>query len=122
LLAGLAVAGRKVLTSHKGRDRGVRLRDLDGDGCCELIVGNDKEQAVFSWSSPSPPAPLRRSGGEGGKKAPSPPAPPPQRGEGRKGGWTKLPFKLPEGTALVTADGKDSGLRFVDIDEDGHDD
>ena len=32
------------------------------------------------------------------------------------------PFALPEGTSLVTADGKDNGLRFVDVDEDGHDD
>jgi len=27
---------------------------------------------------------------------------------------------LPEGTALVDAKGRDAGLRFVDVDEDGH--
>lgn len=37
-------------------------------------------------------------------------------------GWQPLPFGLPEGTALVDAEGRDAGLRFVDIDEDGHDD
>src|SRR5262249_22082941 len=36
--------------------------------------------------------------------------------------WTKLPFTLPEGTALVNATSKDNGLRFVDLDEDGYDD
>lgn len=89
LLAGLEVKGRKFLTSIGGRDRGVRLRDLDGDGRCELIVSNDSEQAVFRWAN---------------------------------NGWKKLPFTLPEGTALVNAAGRDNGLRFVDIDEDGHED
>jgi putative membrane-bound dehydrogenase-like protein len=87
LLAGLEVEGRKLLTSEKGRDRGVRLRDLDGDGRCELIVSNDTEQAVFRWTEK---------------------------------GWKPLPFTLPKGTSIVNAAGQDNGLRFVDIDEDGH--
>jgi putative membrane-bound dehydrogenase-like protein len=91
LLAGLALEGRPILTSRAGRDRGVRLRDLDKDGRCELIVGNEQQQAIFTWSPE--------------KKA-----------------WEKLPFTLPPGTSLVNAAGKDNGLRFVDIDEDGHDD
>ncbi len=89
LLAGLEVEGRKIFTREKGQDRGVRLRDLEGDGCCELIVSNDREQAIFRWE---------------------------------KNIWKKLPFTLPEGMALVNAAGQDNGLRFVDIDEDGHDD
>jgi putative membrane-bound dehydrogenase-like protein len=50
LLAGLGVEGRKILTQEKGRDRGVRLRDLDRDGRCELIVSNESEQAIFGWT------------------------------------------------------------------------
>jgi putative membrane-bound dehydrogenase-like protein len=88
LLAGLELDGRPVQTARAGADRGVRLRDLDGDGACELVVGNDREQGVFAWSA--------------GKKR-----------------WAKLPFTLPAGTAIVDAKGRDRGLRFVDVDEDG---
>lgn len=38
------------------------------------------------------------------------------------GGWSRLPFGLPAGTAVVDSAGRDAGLRLVDIDEDGHDD
>jgi len=31
-------------------DRGVRFRDLDGDGRCELLVGNETQNAIFRWS------------------------------------------------------------------------
>lgn len=30
--------------------RGVRLRDFDRDGRCELLVSNDKQNALFAWS------------------------------------------------------------------------
>ncbi len=36
--------------------------------------------------------------------------------------WKKLAFALPAGTAITTEKGADAGLRFVDLDEDGHDD
>ncbi len=91
-VADARVGGGKaspVALAAGGRDRGVRLRDLDGDGICELIVGNERENAVYAFS------------GDGG-------------------GWRKLPFKLPEGTRIVDAQGRDAGLRFADIDEDGH--
>jgi putative membrane-bound dehydrogenase-like protein len=91
LLSGLAVEEQPIFTARGGRDQGVRLRDLDGDGRCELIVGNDRQQAVFAWSM-------------------------------EKKSWTRLPFALPAGTAIVDAKGRDHGLRFVDVDEDGHDD
>jgi putative membrane-bound dehydrogenase-like protein len=91
LLAGLELEGSKIVTGEKGRDRGVRLRDLNGDGRCELIVSNDKQQAIFRWSD-------------------------------QEHRWNKLPFALPEGVSIVNAEGKDNGLRFVDIDEDGFDD
>jgi putative membrane-bound dehydrogenase-like protein len=85
-LAGLEVDGKPVRTARDGKDAGVRLIDVDGDGVCELVIGNPQQNAVFAWT---------------GK------------------GWKKLPFELPSGTAIVDAAGRDAGLRFVDIDEDG---
>jgi hypothetical protein len=73
------------------RDRGFRLRDIDGDGISEAIVANEAQDEVFRWSD----------------------------GEKR---WSKLPFSLPEGARVVDAEGRDAGLRFVDLDEDGRDD
>jgi putative membrane-bound dehydrogenase-like protein len=49
-LASLKLADQPVYTAIKGRDRGVRLRDIDGDGICEMIVGNEAQQGVFSFS------------------------------------------------------------------------
>jgi VCBS repeat protein len=49
-LAGLELDG-PIHTSQGGRDRGVRLRDLDGDGISELIVGNPEQNGVFAWST-----------------------------------------------------------------------
>jgi len=85
-LKGLDARG-PICTSIGGRDRGVRLRDLDIDGICELIVGNEKEQGVFRWA---------------------------------EHGWQRCPFSLPDGTAIVDAQGRDAGLRFVDFDEEGY--
>ncbi|MFW6171976.1 MAG: FG-GAP-like repeat-containing protein [Planctomycetota bacterium] len=86
-LAGLEGIG----TVRQDRDQGVRLRDLDLDGVCELIVGNPRERHVFRWSGP-------------GK------------------GWQRTAFALPENTMIVDAQGGDAGLRFVDLDVDGHPD
>src|SRR5205823_799168 len=33
--------------------------------------------------------------------------------------WSKLPFRLPAGAALVDENGRDNGLRFLDLDSDG---
>ena len=41
LLAGL-IAGRSPPHEPAGQDCGVRLRDLDHDGVCELLVSNDQ--------------------------------------------------------------------------------
>ena len=90
LLAGLELEGKAIFTSRERRDTGVRLRDLDADGVCELIVSNPTQQAVF--------------------------------GPDARQGWKKLPFALPEGTTIADAEGRDAGLRFVDIDQDGYDD
>ncbi len=49
-LAGLDLDG-PILTVRDGQDQGVRLRDLDLDGICEVIVGNPRHSAVFRWSA-----------------------------------------------------------------------
>ncbi|MGV3756769.1 MAG: PVC-type heme-binding CxxCH protein, partial [Verrucomicrobiota bacterium] len=90
-LTGLQVEGEAVFTKQKGVDRGVRMRDVDRDGSCELIVGNPTQNAVFWWNE--------------GKKT-----------------WERRDFNLPPETAIVDAQGKDNGLRFVDINEDGFED
>jgi putative membrane-bound dehydrogenase-like protein len=51
LIAGLEIAGKPVFTGQVGEDYGVRLRDLDKDGCCELLVSNPFQQAIFAWSN-----------------------------------------------------------------------
>ena len=93
LLAGLELEGKPIFTatgdSVKGmRDRGVRFRDVDGDGRCELIVANESQNAVFAWS-------------ETEKR------------------WKPLPYSLPPNTSIVDAQGRDNGLRFVDVNNDG---
>ncbi len=90
LVTGLEVDGQEIVVSRAGVDHGLRLRDIDRDGVCELIVSNPRQQAIFKY----------------------------QPGHG----WTRLPFSLPPGTSIVDAQGRDVGLRFVDIDQDGYDD
>ncbi|HVY70594.1 MAG TPA: VCBS repeat-containing protein, partial [Verrucomicrobiae bacterium] len=50
LQAGLMLDGQPVATSDNGRDLGVRFRDVEKSGHDELIVSNDKQNAVFAWS------------------------------------------------------------------------
>ncbi|MDP6446522.1 MAG: FG-GAP-like repeat-containing protein, partial [Pirellulaceae bacterium] len=86
LLAGLEADGAAISTIRDGLDRGVRLRDLDNDGRCELLVSNDQQNIVFHWSG--------------------------QR-------WRRATYRLPPGMEVVDDRGRDAGLRFVDINEDG---
>lgn len=46
LLSGL----EEVSTEKLGIDGGVRLRDFDGDGVCELLVSNATKSAIHRWS------------------------------------------------------------------------
>ncbi len=46
MLRGLGQALKTVIDT---RDNGVRLRDTDNDGICEIIVGNPDTQAVLKW-------------------------------------------------------------------------
>lgn len=89
LLRGLNVAGQQVYTVTNRRDRGVRLRDVDNDGSCELIVSNSQQQAVFRWSAAA-------------------------------GAWERAPYALPKETLIVDDEGRDAGLRFVDVTGDGY--
>ncbi len=91
LLHGLNDRGNEILTSRDGIDQGVRMRDVDRDGCCELIAGGPTQQAVFRWDR------THRT-------------------------WRAMPFKLPAGTGIVDRQGRDAGVRFVDIDGDRRDD
>lgn len=49
LLAGLEIDNSPVFTAEQGVDRGVRLRDVDADGSCELLVANEAQSEVFAW-------------------------------------------------------------------------
>jgi hypothetical protein len=46
-LSKLTLNNQPVYTNRKDRDRGVRLRDLDGDNRCEMIVANSKQNAIY---------------------------------------------------------------------------
>ncbi|WP_406699828.1 PVC-type heme-binding CxxCH protein [Singulisphaera sp. Ch08] len=82
--------------------QGLRARDLNGDSRCEIILSNDANGLVLAWSAvDSQSSPLS--------------------GEG-KSAWKPLDFRLPPGAQVVDREGRDGGLRFVDVDEDGHDD
>ena len=89
MLAGLMLDGQPVMTSRMGVDQGVRLRDLNADGICEVIVSNPEQNAVFQWNAKTKQ-------------------------------WIKQAFGLPENALLVDAEGRDAGLRFVDVNEDGY--
>lgn len=91
LFNGLELDGQPVFTRREGLDQGVRFRDVDGDGRCELLVSNERQNAVFQWN-----ASARR--------------------------WQATGTALPPGGAIVNARGEDNGVRFVDVNEDGHDD
>ncbi|MDB6121703.1 MAG: putative rane-bound dehydrogenase [Pedosphaera sp.] len=85
---GLEIDGHAVLTMEKGHDRGVRLRDADKIGQCQLIVANVNQNAVFAWSA-------------------------------EEKSWKSAGLMWPKGVAFVDAEGRDLGLRFADINEDG---
>ncbi|HZI30943.1 MAG TPA: PVC-type heme-binding CxxCH protein, partial [Candidatus Binatia bacterium] len=91
LLNGLELDGVTIVTSVRGRDQGVRFRDVDNDGRCELIVSNEKQNAIFAWSDTAK-------------------------------SWKKLSYSLPVGSSIVDEQGRDNGLRFVDVNNDGYDD
>jgi len=50
-LLNLTAGGEGVLAAKERKDRGVRLREVDGDGLTDLIVNNEKQNAAFRWSA-----------------------------------------------------------------------
>lgn len=91
LLNGLELDGRPVATRIAGRDAGLRLRDVDGEGGCECLVAGGGLNAIFRWDD----------------------------GAGR---WRRHASAFPAGVSLVNAEGGDNGVRFADLNGDGHDD
>lgn len=39
-----------MLTVRDGVDQGARLRDVDGDGICEVLLSNPRANVIFRWS------------------------------------------------------------------------
>lgn len=87
---GLQLEEEPLITARDGLDLGVRLRDVDGDGLCEILVSNSADQTALAWDR-------------------------------EKRSWRPA-TPLPKDAQIVDRHGRDSGLRFVDLDEDGHDD
>ncbi len=90
-LRGLEIDGEPLLTARRGRDFGVRMRDIDGDGECEVLAASPRGSAVFRWDAVA-------------------------------ARWAPLPFGFPPGIPIVDGEGRDAGLRFVDLDDDGRED
>lgn len=91
LLEGLTLGDEAIDTVSAGVDNGVRLRDIDADGQCELLVANPGQHAIFAFDAASD-------------------------------SWKQTDRKLPAGVTIVDSQGRDAGLRFVDIDNDDRDD
>ena len=88
-IRGLELNNQTIQTSVNGQDNGIRLRDINNDGICEIIISNFKDQGVFAWNKAQ-------------KK------------------WIRLKFDLPKGVSIARKDGRDNGVRFVDINEDDY--
>ena len=102
LLRGLDHGGELIATANQGVDRGVRLRDIDHDGRCELLASNGTRNDVFRWA--------------------------PERGGWEKlpfalpAGARIVDGRAWNGGLRIETPGADAGLRFLDLDEDGRDD
>ena len=87
---------RKLFTEHPDRassgelggDQGMRFRDLDGDGVCEIVAANSMQRTVWGFDA----------GTEN---------------------WVARDWKLPEALVIANRAGRDEGVRFLDLNEDG---
>ena len=92
-------------TSWEGKDYGVRFRDLDGDGICELLVANHPKKVVFNDKKYQIGGQQAVCGWSAIEKK-----------------WSILVFGFPKDVYIVDRKGQDAGLRFADLNEDGHND
>jgi putative membrane-bound dehydrogenase-like protein len=103
LIHGIEIGGVRIGPKHGGTDFGMRLRDLDGDGHCELLVADNDVNAIFTFA-------VNRD-----SWVRLPFALP--EGVRIVDATTRI-----ENKDFVHEVGADAGLRFVDLDEDGRDD
>lgn len=80
----------------------MRFRDVTSDGLSELLASDGTNQRIYTVD---PDAYFAR-----GLQTVSPPV------------WKELNVRLPAKVQLCDSQGQDAGLRFIDIDEDGHHD
>jgi hypothetical protein len=83
--------GKRLDSARSRMDQGIRLRDIDGDGLCEIIVANPGQRTVLTWEEPQK-------------------------------SWVATAAGFPDDATIVDGQGRDAGLRFVDLDGDAHDD
>ncbi len=98
--------GLEELTEALGRlaspDAGIRFRDIDGDGSCELLVACPELNMVFRWLKHENTTPEASSEGTPLLMA---------------GEWAREGYSVPG--SFVDVNGRDNGLRLVDLDNDG---
>ncbi len=97
-----------IRTSVAGVDQGVRLRDLDGDGISEVIVGNPKTKQILKrgddgkWRSTSHPMPFAIVDDHG-----------------RDNGVRFVDFDKDGHDDVIISNGAETAIRLYDVDSGG---
>jgi len=74
---------------------GILARDFNGDGNCDLLVSSSTRDQIFTWS-------------------------PADTAKDAASRWKPLGFELPDGVRMFDAQGRDNGVRFIDLNGDGY--
>ncbi|MDA0810821.1 MAG: FG-GAP-like repeat-containing protein [Verrucomicrobia bacterium] len=112
-LTGNFLGGTPIRDPASGKtNEQIAILDGDADGFMEVAVRPEQASPIV----------FKDLDGDGVDEVVSGHADGPgvYRKEGE--GWQRLPFTLPYRTSATTPDGKDAGLRFADVNGDGHDD